>query len=160
MFRATATRTAKALQQGSKIKLIQRRASSLTLENLETRWRTMSQSEQNSIAKELEEAQKGDWKALSQDNKKAAYYIAFGPHGPREPLTHPGHAARVAGGVGGVLAASGLLFYVIRVNGEEKPRTTTREWEEKTNEYLKRQNSNPITGISSEGYKGKGYVTH
>lgn len=32
----------------------------------------MSQSEQNSIAKELEEAQKGDWKALSQDNKKAA----------------------------------------------------------------------------------------
>lgn len=72
MFRATATRTAKALQQGSKIKLNQRRASSLTLENLETRWRTMSQSEQNSIAKELEEAQKGDWKALSQDNKKAA----------------------------------------------------------------------------------------
>ena len=36
--------------------------------------------------------------------------------------------------------------------------TTTNEWKEATNEYLKEQNSNPITGISSEGYKGKGYV--
>lgn len=34
----------------------------------------------------------------------------------------------------------------------------TPEWQEKTNEYLKSQNSNPITGISSEGYKGKGYL--
>ena len=43
--------------------------------------------------------------------------------------------------------------------GEEKPLTTTKEWEEATNEYLREQKSNPITGISSEGYKGKGYVT-
>ena len=41
---------------------------------------------------------------------------------------------------------------------EEKPITTTNEWKEATNEYLKEQNSNPISGISSEGYKGKGYV--
>ena len=40
----------------------------------------------------------------------------------------------------------------------EKPHTMTPEWQEQTNEYLKSQKSNPITGISSEGYKGKGYL--
>lgn len=44
-------------------------------------------------------------------------YIAFGAHGPREPLTKPGHGAKVFAGVAGVLAASGALFYAIRVNG-------------------------------------------
>ncbi|ORY89552.1 cytochrome c oxidase subunit IV [Syncephalastrum racemosum] len=135
-----------------------RNASTLAVENLEARWKTLSTQEQNSIAKQLEEAQKGDWKVLSQEDKKAAYYIAFGPHGPREPLTKPGHSAKVWGGVAGVMVASAALFYVIRVNGEEKPATFSKEWQEATNEYLKSQNSNPISGISSEGYKGKGYV--
>jgi cytochrome c oxidase subunit 4 len=40
----------------------------------------------------------------------------------------------------------------------EKPKTLTPEWEEATNEYLKEQKSNPISGIGSEGYQGKGYV--
>jgi cytochrome c oxidase subunit 4 len=34
----------------------------------------------------------------------------------------------------------------------------TTEWQEATNEYMKGQKANPITGISSEGYKGKGFV--
>lgn len=46
-------------------------------------------------------------------------YIAFGPHGPREPLTKPGHGMKVVGGVSGVIAASAALFYAIRVNGNE-----------------------------------------
>lgn len=41
--------------------------------------------------------------------------------------------------------------------GAEHPHTMSEEWRQKTTEYLKSQNSNPITGISSEGYKGKGY---
>lgn len=45
-------------------------------------------------------------------------YIAFGAHGPREPLTKPGHAMKVWGGVAGVLAASGALFYAIRLGGK------------------------------------------
>lgn len=45
-------------------------------------------------------------------------YIAFGPHGPREPITKPGHGAKVLGGVAGVIAASGALFYTIRLNGK------------------------------------------
>jgi hypothetical protein len=43
--------------------------------------------------------------------------------------------------------------------GQEVPITRTKEWEEATNEYLKSQNSNPISGVSSEGYNGSGYVT-
>lgn len=141
---------------------IQRRnaSSNVAVQNIETRWKTLSTAEQNTIAKQLEEAQKGDWKSLSLDEKKAAYYIAFGAHGPREPITKPGHAMKVVAGVSGVLAVSGALFYAIRVNGQETPVTTTKEWEEATNEYLKSQKSNPITGISSEGYKGTGYVSN
>jgi cytochrome c oxidase subunit 4 len=32
----------------------------------------------------------------------------------------------------------------------------TKEWKEAENEYVRKQNANPISGISSEGYKGKG----
>lgn len=34
----------------------------------------------------------------------------------------------------------------------------TREWQEAANERLKEYNAEPITGISSKGYKGKGQV--
>lgn len=40
----------------------------------------------------------------------------------------------------------------------EKPKTISPEWEEATNEYMKEQKMNPISGIASEGYQGKGYV--
>jgi hypothetical protein len=45
-------------------------------------------------------------------------YISFGPHGPREPLTQPGHGMKVLIGSIGVVAASAALFYVIRQNGK------------------------------------------
>ncbi|KAI8368166.1 cytochrome c oxidase subunit IV [Radiomyces spectabilis] len=156
MFRLTAARA-----QANASRVIGRRnASNIAVQNLEARWKTLSTSEQNSIATKLEEAQKGDWKALTTDEKKASYYIAFGPHGPREPITKPGHASKVLAGVSGVLAVSAALFYAMRQGAKEVPITTTKEWEEATNEYLRSQKSNPITGVSSEGYKGKGAVTH
>ncbi|KAI8328774.1 cytochrome c oxidase subunit IV, partial [Chlamydoabsidia padenii] len=151
MFRTTLR------QQATRI-IGRRNASTVTVQNLEGRWKTLSTAEQNTIAKQLEEAQKADWKVLSTDEKKAAYYIAFGPHGPREPITGPGHTQKVIGGTLAVLAVSGVLFAAIRSQGKETPITVNKEWEAATNEYLKSQNSNPISGISSEGYKGTGYV--
>ncbi|KAF7726144.1 Cytochrome c oxidase subunit 5A [Apophysomyces ossiformis] len=153
-------RTAASRVQLGAARVIGRRNAStnVAVQNLESRWKTLSTAEQNTIAKQLEEAQKADWKVLSADEKKAAYYIAFGPHGPREPLTGPNHGMKVFGGVIGVLAASGALFYAIRLGGGEKPTTLSKEWREATNEYLKSQNSNPVNGISSEDYKGTGYV--
>ncbi|KAI8368076.1 cytochrome c oxidase subunit IV [Blakeslea trispora] len=154
MLRTAAARTNVARVLGRR-----NASTNVAVQNLETRWKTLSTAEQNTIAKQLEEAQKADWKTLSVDEKKAAYYIAFGAHGPREPLTKPGHSMKVLGGVAGVMVASGALFYAIRLGGQETPRTINKEWQEATNEYLKSQNSNPVSGISSEGYKGTGYVS-
>lgn len=40
----------------------------------------------------------------------------------------------------------------------EQPKTLNKEWQEATNEKLRRQKADPITGVSSEGYKGQGHV--
>lgn len=64
MLRLAATRATRVVGR--------RNASTVAVQNLETRWKTLSTAEQNTIAKQLEEAQKGDWKALSLDEKKAA----------------------------------------------------------------------------------------
>ncbi|KAG0170985.1 Cytochrome c oxidase subunit 5A [Apophysomyces sp. BC1034] len=153
MFRLAAVRTTRVV--------VGRRYAStkVSVQNLETRWKTLSTAEQNTVAKHLEELQKGDWKALTAEEKKAAYFLAFGPHGPRTPRTTPGHPLRVFFGVCGTLSFSGFLYLLMRMNGQEHPETLSKEWQEATNEYLRSQNSNPVHGISSEGYKGKGYVS-
>lgn len=43
--------------------------------------------------------------------------------------------------------------------GKETPPTLNKEWQEETNARQKANKANPITGISSPGYKGPGYVT-
>ena len=48
-----------------------RSSSSVSLANLETRWATMSPGERSAVTKHLEEIQMGDWKALSEEQKKA-----------------------------------------------------------------------------------------
>ncbi|CAO3670035.1 unnamed protein product [Umbelopsis vinacea] len=155
MFRLAATRS---VLNTSRAVGRRNASTNVAVQNIESRWKSLSPTEQNTIAKQLEEAQKGNWKQLSLEEKKAAYYIAFGAHGPREPLTQPGHNLKVLIGSIGVIAASGALFYVIRQNAIEKPKTISPEWEEATNEYMKEQKMNPISGIASEGYQGKGYV--
>ena len=81
------------------------------------------------------------------------------------------------------LLVSAVIYYGIHAFAKPPPRTMTKEWQEATNEYLKvrakqipilvlscmstliltapllqKEKINPIYGISSEGYKGKGYV--
>lgn len=51
-----------------------------------------------------------------------------------------------------------MAFYAIRLGGRPSPKTMSKEWQEASNEYLKEQNVEPITGVSSEGYKGTGMV--
>lgn len=54
----------------------------------------------------------------SSTNKKTiAYWVAFGPHGARTPLTGPGHALKVAAGTTAVVGAAGALFLWIRSKG-------------------------------------------
>ncbi|KAG0218478.1 Cytochrome c oxidase subunit 5A [Mortierella sp. NVP41] len=147
------------------VRLTQRRCASTSatsavpLQNIETRWATLSAQEQTSVAKHLEQIQAGEWTKMSAEQKKAAYWVAFGPHGARTPLTGPNHGLKVFVGTTAVVAAAGGLFLWIRAKGSEKPATTTKEWQEASNEYARANKINPISGISSEGYKGTGFVS-
>ncbi|KAI4159768.1 MAG: hypothetical protein LQ342_006279 [Letrouitia transgressa] len=95
-----------------------------------------------------------------------AWWIAFGPHGPRaEP--HPDEPWWLFTRTLGAMVLTLVLFIIIRQFAREPPRTMNKEWQEATNEYLKSgltfdfsqsQNTEPITGVSSEGYKGRGMV--
>ncbi|KDR69308.1 hypothetical protein GALMADRAFT_282736 [Galerina marginata CBS 339.88] len=92
--------------------------------DIEAQWVKMS-AEEVSVHEQLEVLQQKDWKELSLDEKKAAHYVAFGPHVP-------------------LCGAS--------------TEDLTKEWQEASNERALEMKLNPITGISSEGYKGKGFV--
>ncbi|KAG0287340.1 Cytochrome c oxidase subunit 5A, partial [Linnemannia gamsii] len=87
------------------------------------------------------------------------YWVAFGPHGARTPLTGPGHSVKVIFGTVATVGASGALFLWMRSKGNERPVTVTKEWQEASNEYARVNKINPISGVASEGYKGSGFVS-
>jgi len=118
----------------------------------------MSEEERSVVHEQLEDLQTRDWRSMSLDEKRAAYYVAFGPHGSRVPATKEGESSKVALGVFAILAATGVLWTVVRSYGGEPPKTMTKEWQAASNEKALEQKQNPITGIASEGYKGKGHI--
>ncbi|POY72958.1 putative Cytochrome-c oxidase [Rhodotorula taiwanensis] len=121
----------------------------VSLGNIEASWKSLTPTEQEQTFKHLEELQKKDWKELSLDEKKAAYYVAFGPHGPREPIQ--AETGKTVVGVTAAVAVAGLIFYFVRKGGKETPATLTREWQEAADERLREQNSDPFTGASAKG---------
>ena len=55
-----------------------------------------------------------------------------------------------------------LHWYVYKYtdnSARAPPKTMTREYQEQMTARAKENNLNPLYGISSEGYKGKGHVT-
>ncbi|KAJ8455385.1 hypothetical protein ONZ45_g18958 [Pleurotus djamor] len=136
------------------------RHSVIPLGNVEAQWANMNQEDKSLVIEQLEQIQKKDWKELSIDEKKAAYYVAFGPHGPRAPINPPGTLLKVFLATMGLVGAAGVLTITIKQFATPPPKTITKEWEEASNERAIEQKMNPITGITSEGYSGKGFVTH
>ncbi|WRT63470.1 uncharacterized protein IL334_000375 [Kwoniella shivajii] len=133
-------------------------SSGAVLGNIEASWKGLSAESQYEVYQQLEQIQKKDWKELTVDEKKAAYFVAFGPHGPRQPTLEKGHGITVFLGVAACVgAAYGTLLYA-RSQAPPPPKTMTKEYQEQMTEYARSQNMNPISGVSSEGYKGKGYV--
>jgi hypothetical protein len=66
-----------------------------------------------------------------------AYYIAFGPHGPRRPPP-PDEGRNVFFLSAGVIAAAFAVFAFSRMFASPiRPRTMTKEWQEASEEYLK-----------------------
>ncbi|RKU44781.1 Cytochrome c oxidase subunit 5A [Coniochaeta pulveracea] len=128
-----------------------------TLANIEKRWEGMPLQEQAELWMALRDRMKENWTELTLQEKKAAYWIAFGPHGPRAQAP-PGEGKKVALYTALGLLTSFVIFATMRSFAGPAPHTMTREWQEQANEYLKEQRSDPFTGIASEGYKGKGQI--
>ena len=133
-------------------------ASSVTpaMADIPSVWRTLPQEQRATIVKDLDTKMTADWKTLSQDEKRASYYIYFGPHGPRDPQKT--NTTTVFMGVAGVIAVAAGLSVLMRKGGQETPHTMTKEWQEKTNELMKAQKANPFSGIASPEYQGKGFI--
>ncbi|KAL6708311.1 Cytochrome c oxidase subunit 5B, mitochondrial [Coniothyrium glycines] len=120
-----------------------------TLANIEKRWEDMPPQEQADLWMSLRDRMKTDWKELTLQEKKAAYYIAFGPHGPRRPPP-PDEGRNVFFISAACIAGAFAVFAFTRMFASPiRPRTMTKEWQEATEEYMKAQGTEPITG-----YKG------
>ncbi|MCJ1354244.1 MAG: Cytochrome c oxidase subunit 5A [Icmadophila ericetorum] len=137
-----------------------------TLAGIEKRWEQMAPQEQAELWMALRDRMRVDWHELTLQEKKAvlgvdwgilAYWIAFGPHGPRS-LPPPGEGRRVFGYTMGFVGISFVLFWIVHAQARPPPGTMNKEYQEATNEYLRSQNVEPISGLSSEGYVGKGQV--
>ncbi|KAJ3279311.1 Cytochrome c oxidase subunit 5A [Borealophlyctis nickersoniae] len=101
----------------------------ITLQQIETRWPRLPEAERGAIADVLHEAQKGDWKKMSMEQKRAAYYIAYGAYGPR---TGPNPASKYK------IATWTTIFVSAAITGSilwkkyvipDLP-TMTKEWKE------------------------------
>ncbi|KAF8552895.1 cytochrome c oxidase subunit IV [Imleria badia] len=130
----------------------------IPLSNVEAQWEKLSKSDQATVQRQLEDVQKKDWKSLSLDEKKAAYYVAFGPHGPRTPVSPPGEGLKIFLYTMALVGVAGLITIGVRSRAPPPPKTLSREWQEASNERAREQKLDPITGIASEGYTGKGFV--
>jgi cytochrome c oxidase subunit 4 len=128
-----------------------------TLANIEKRWEGMPLQEQADLWMALRDRMEGNWNELTVQEKKAAYWIAFGPHGPRAQ-DPPDFQFKVFLGVLGGLATTAIVFGLMRYAAGPAPHTMSQEWQEASNEFLKAQKADPISGISSPGYSGPGMV--
>ena len=43
-----------------------------------------------------------------------AYYVAFGPHGPRAPVSKPGDGIKIFASTAALVGVAGIIFYAIR----------------------------------------------
>jgi len=66
----------------------------------------------------------------------AAYWIAFGPHGPRA-LPPPGESWSIFGYTMLGIGVSFVIFLLIRTQARPPPKTMNAQYQEMTNEYLK-----------------------
>ncbi|ODM17819.1 Cytochrome c oxidase polypeptide 5, mitochondrial [Aspergillus cristatus] len=128
-----------------------------TISGIEKRWEAMPPQEQADLWMQLRDRMKVDWHQMTVQEKKAAYWIAFGPHGPRAQAPK-GEGIKIFFKVTQLVAASCALFYVIHLFSKPMPRTMTKEYQEASNEYARQERINPIHGISKEGYEGKGFI--
>ncbi|CDH16958.1 probable Cytochrome c oxidase polypeptide 5A, mitochondrial [Zygosaccharomyces bailii] len=108
----------------------------------------MPAAEQHDIVSKLTERQKLAWNELTDTEKQAAWYISYGEWGPRRPVHGKGDAAFIAKGVAVGILGSVCLFALLRSKAPDAPKTMNKDWQIKSDEYLKSKNANPWGGYS------------
>ncbi|SCV05427.1 LANO_0H07250g1_1 [Lachancea nothofagi CBS 11611] len=116
--------------------------------DLHSRWEDLPASEQQDLVSKLTERQKLPWSQMTETEKQASWYISYGEWGPRRPVHAKGDGSYIAKGVAVGLIGSIALFAFIRQYGGEESKTMTKEWQLKSDEYLKSKNANPWGGYS------------
>lgn len=130
-----------------------------TLINIEKRWEFMPAEEREDIVHQLAERQKVNWTDLTLAEKQAAWYISYGPWGPRKPVHNPGDQTKIFVGIGIGLAASvGIFALCLALQPKDNValRTQSLEWQEKSNEILKEVGANPFTTYNQIQSPSKG----
>lgn len=122
--------------------------SKAAIADLQNRWENMPAAEQQDIVSKLSERQKLSWGDLTDTEKQAAWYISYGEWGPRRPVHGKGDSGYIAKGVFVGLIFSVGLFALARQYGGEAPKSMSKEWQLKSDEYLKSKNANPWNGYS------------
>ncbi|KAL8903626.1 MAG: hypothetical protein Q9207_003801 [Kuettlingeria erythrocarpa] len=107
-----------------------------TLAGIEKRWEGMPPQEQADLWMALRDRMKTDWHEMTLQEKKAAYWIAFGPHGPRA-LPPPGEGKQVFWYTMLGVAISAVIFVTIRQFARPPPKTMNAQYQAMSNEYLK-----------------------
>ena len=134
--------------QSTVAKTTPRPLSNAYIGDLAKRWETMPKDEQGVLIEDLKTRMTLPWQELTPAEKKAVYYISYGEWGPRKPLYGPGEANKVFWGTVAGLAAGVGLFWFIRYFTAPESVTMNRDWQMKSDEYLKSKNANPFTGYS------------
>ncbi|CAL9730397.1 cytochrome c oxidase subunit 5A, mitochondrial [Monosporozyma unispora] len=122
--------------------------SKASIDNLQGRWEKMAIDEQEDIVTKLTERQKLPWKNLTNTEKQASWYISYGAWGPRKPVLEKGDGVFIAKGVILGLVVSFATFAFFRSMGGEDVKSMNKEWQMKSDEYLKSKNANPWGGYS------------
>lgn len=89
---------------------------------LPNRWGTMDHGQQDDIIAYLEDIQRGDWRDITPEEKRAIWYIYFGPWGPRsEKQTDPG---KIYGYFAGFISISLLAALGFKINRDRHDQQT------------------------------------
>ncbi|KAK9458573.1 Cox5b/Cox5a [Lipomyces oligophaga] len=114
--------------------------------DLPARWEKLPVSEQVDITVKIWERQKADWTDLTLDEKRASFYISYGPWGPRKPMHSTTDYYKIYGGIVLGLAVSAAVFATARSFAGPVPHTMTKEWQEASDKLYKDGLTEPFSG--------------
>ncbi|GMM33212.1 cytochrome c oxidase subunit Va [Saccharomycopsis crataegensis] len=143
MFARRIVQSVKAPSTISKRLASTRSLSNAVIADINTRWEDLPADDQQHIVQQLSDRQKLPWGELTPAEKKASWYISYGEWGPRRPVHSKGDAGKIFGGVVIGLGTALGIFLAVRAVSGPAPLTMNREWQEKSDEYLKSKNANP-----------------